>query len=301
VDSGRQAAGDTPFEDMVQRLTISRRDPELLYAPGASAPELLPPGEPPAYEFAFALRGALRVRTAPDHIFELSGRRLLLIGKGVEHDELPPDPPRPYAACWCWVEGTTGVIHHSYFTPPRRLRSGHSVRLPGRTSVESTVMAIEAELRDREWGWGKSVQGLLTHLANTLIRRLRRGAALHLRVREHPAVAADPSTWRALGAALRYCEANFRTPFGLDELAAAVGYSPSYISRLASHHLGQPLFDYVRSLRVVSAKHLLDSTSMSIGDIAGHLGYADIASFSHAFKRLEGVSPRAYRRSHHDL
>lgn len=297
----RQATADSPFEDMVRRLAARRRAPELLYAPGASAPAALPPGEPPAYEFVFPLRGALRVRTAPDRIFEVGGRRLLLIGKGVDHYELPPDPPRPYAACWCWIEGTTGVIHHSYFTPPNQWRSGTSVRLAGRTSVESTVMTIEAELRDREWGWARSVQGLLTHLANTLIRRLRRGAALHLRRHEHPAVAADPHTWRALGAVLGYCEANFRTSFGLDDLAAAVGYSPSYVSRLASHHLGQPLFDYVRSLRIVSAKHLLDATDMSVGEIASHLGYADIASFSHAFKRLEGVSPRAYRHSHRDL
>ncbi len=300
MDADHQVAGEDFFEDMVRQLAANRRAADLLYAPGPSAPEMLPPGEAPAYEFAFAVRGAFRLRTVPEHIFRLALRRLLLIGKGVDHYELPPDPPRPYAACWCWVQGTTAVIHHTSRMPPGAWHASTSVRLTGRTSVESIVMAIEAELRDREWGWAESVHGLLTHLSSILVRRLHRGGAVHFQDAEPPAMSADPSTWHALHSVLQYCEANLRRPFALRELAAAVGYSPSHVSRLASHYLGRPLFDYVRSLRITTAKQLLDSTGMSVAEVASHLGYADPASFSHAFKRVEGVAPRAYRRRRSD-
>ena len=40
----------------------------------------------------------------------------------------------------------------------------------------------------------------------------------------------------------------------------------------------------------------LQSTALSVEEIALRLGYSDAPSFSHAFKRWTGVSPRDARR-----
>jgi transcriptional regulator GlxA family with amidase domain len=54
--------------------------------------------------------------------------------------------------------------------------------------------------------------------------------------------------------------------------------------------------DYVQSLRVEEAKHLLETTPMSVDDIGGAVGYAEPAAFRHSFRRRVGISPSAYRR-----
>ncbi len=43
------------------------------------------------------------------------------------------------------------------------------------------------------------------------------------------------------------------------------------------------------------ATELLKTANLSVEDVAGRLGYADAASFSHAFKRWTGSNPGAYR------
>ena len=44
------------------------------------------------------------------------------------------------------------------------------------------------------------------------------------------------------------------------------------------------------------AVELLSDKSLSITEIAERLGYADLSTFSQAFKRWHGVSPAAFRR-----
>nr|WP_293244450.1 AraC family transcriptional regulator [Panacagrimonas sp.] len=46
------------------------------------------------------------------------------------------------------------------------------------------------------------------------------------------------------------------------------------------------------------AEELLTTASMKIDEVAARLGYAESASFIHAFKRWKGVSPNAFREQH---
>ena len=48
-------------------------------------------------------------------------------------------------------------------------------------------------------------------------------------------------------------------------------------------------------IRRSTAEHLLSSSHLPIARIAGHLGYAEPASFIHAFKRWRGRTPGAFR------
>jgi len=51
--------------------------------------------------------------------------------------------------------------------------------------------------------------------------------------------------------------------------------------------------------RRTQALTLLADARLSLGEVADRLGFADLSSFSQAFKRWEGVSPRAYRQRTH--
>ena len=54
--------------------------------------------------------------------------------------------------------------------------------------------------------------------------------------------------------------------------------------------------DYVHTLRIEEAKHLLETGSEGIDAIGAEVGYDDPTFFRRLFKRKAGLTPAAYRR-----
>ncbi len=294
-------SSEARFESMLLELAADKPAADVFYARTTvvSCPEddsslSLHRHVSDGHEFAFVTDGSAKVVT-PEGARELSPGRLLLIGRGVEHAESPSERPEPYVMCWCYTDHTYARLDQTAYEPPTTWRMGPSIELIGRTDVENIAAAIGAELEQKDYGWDRSVSGLLTYLSCILIRRLRRGSVVRLRPCESPTISAEPRTWRTIQAALQFCEANFRRNLPLSDVAAAVGYSPSHLSRLISTHLGHSLSEHIRILRLEAGKLLLESTDTPIGEIARSLGYGDPSHFSHAFSRAEGVSPKAFR------
>jgi len=78
-----------------------------------------------------------------------------------------------------------------------------------------------------------------------------------------------------------------------DEVAACFGMSRRTLARRLREN-GSSLRDLVAEALVEAAQHLLQSTALSMHEIAARLGYADAASFSRAFKRWTGLTPTAW-------
>ena len=55
---------------------------------------------------------------------------------------------------------------------------------------------------------------------------------------------------------------------------------------------------YLASLRVNRARHLLETTDLSISDIAQTCGFYDHSHFVRVFRRERGVTPGEYRQQH---
>ena len=58
---------------------------------------------------------------------------------------------------------------------------------------------------------------------------------------------------------------------------------------------GQTIFDYSQRLRMEHSKDLLETTDLTITEIAFELGYDYSNNFTTAFKRHFGMTPRAAR------
>jgi len=86
-------------------------------------------------------------------------------------------------------------------------------------------------------------------------------------------------------------------PLSLGEVARAVRLSPNYLTSLFRSETGVSLGAHMRKQRVAQAKVMLASTRKSVTQIAYDLRFSDPFAFSRAFKRVEGVSPLAYRRA----
>lgn len=81
----------------------------------------------------------------------------------------------------------------------------------------------------------------------------------------------------------------------LDSAAAVVRISPSRLRHLFKQHVGTSFHQYVMSVRLEHARHLLRTTNHTVEQVAAALGIQDRCHFGRIFKRFYGVSPGATR------
>ena len=82
-----------------------------------------------------------------------------------------------------------------------------------------------------------------------------------------------------------------------ETLAGLSGVSVQHFCRVFKAETSMRPLEYIAKRRISQAKSLLLNTDSDIGDIGKQVGYEDRNYFSIVFKKLEGVSPREYRRS----
>lgn len=87
-------------------------------------------------------------------------------------------------------------------------------------------------------------------------------------------------------------------PAKVAELAEALKCSTPYLNRVFRRHLGVPAKAFIDQHRFETARCLLLESPITVTEIAGELGFDDAFRLSRFFKRMSGLSPRAYRRRH---
>lgn len=107
-------------------------------------------------------------------------------------------------------------------------------------------------------------------------------------------VPASPSADKIRTAA-NYILAHCKEPFTLEEAAALAGYSPHYFSRKFSRIFGKSFPDFVMEARILQAKRLLATTSLSVKQIAAESGFSQTSYFGKCFRTLEGMTPLEFR------
>ena len=90
----------------------------------------------------------------------------------------------------------------------------------------------------------------------------------------------------------RYFVERHDIPFYADQLHI----STVYLSRVVRQVTGRTVIDYINQMLLMEASFLLLSTQLSITQIADRLHFADTPSFSKFFLRLNGMSPKEYRK-----
>ena len=85
----------------------------------------------------------------------------------------------------------------------------------------------------------------------------------------------------------------------LNQLAAALGIKPHLLSQLLNDELKQNFPEFVNIYRIKHAKQLMsgEDHSKKLITIAYDSGFNNKVSFNNAFKKIEGTSPSAYRKT----
>ena len=87
-------------------------------------------------------------------------------------------------------------------------------------------------------------------------------------------------------------------PWRLQELARAASMSRSTFAAQFRAVSGEPPLTYLHRWRIRLAQAALRDTDSTVAALAAEFGYASESSFSHAFTRTVGKSPRRYRSLH---
>ncbi len=109
---------------------------------------------------------------------------------------------------------------------------------------------------------------------------------------------ASPVNNPHVAAALRYIGEHYAEPVTALRIAEALHVHPSYLHRLFQRHAGKTVNECLRDARMRTARALLTSTDDSLPDIAAAVGISGQQYFVRLFKRVYGVSPSEYRKSH---
>jgi two-component system, response regulator YesN len=85
----------------------------------------------------------------------------------------------------------------------------------------------------------------------------------------------------------------------LQAFSAEHNVSLAYFSRLFKVEVGMTFSDYLTQVRIEKAKELLARQDLRLSDISVLVGYDDPKYFGQIFRKVAGVSPLDYQRSHH--
>ena len=178
----------------------------------------------------------------------------------------------------------------------------------GRDS-EMVLPKAPLHLRIRE----ASAQHEINLLIDAIQRELDSGTPAHERATRHylgllgvwlerqarkvePDLAKPDATRRLVARYTALLERNFRSGMGVADFAAALGVTPTHLTRCCNIACGRPASSLLQDRRIFEARKLLSETRIPVGRIAEQLGYNSPAYFTRAFQHLTGKSPSAFRR-----
>ena len=104
------------------------------------------------------------------------------------------------------------------------------------------------------------------------------------------------TTDRQIVLAAQFISSRYGENITAEDIAAAAGYSPNYLSRKFKESTGVGIHEYLTFIRLQKAAVELVSTKDSVTDIALRCGFSDGNYFKDVFKKKYGITPREYRK-----
>lgn len=96
----------------------------------------------------------------------------------------------------------------------------------------------------------------------------------------------------------RFVRENLQSDISREDIARVVNLNPEYLSRLFKRSTGLSITECIQREKMAAACRLLRETDLPVSEISLQLGYSNFAYFSQIFKRVETISPMAWRKQH---
>ena len=105
----------------------------------------------------------------------------------------------------------------------------------------------------------------------------------------------DQKSVQLVARVIAYMQAHLDDPITLDVLEQEFECKKALLARSFQAEQQETPMRVLARLRLEHARHLLQSTDLTISQIAHATGYSDLAGFSHFFKQHSGQSPSEFR------
>lgn len=178
-------------------------------------------------------------------------------------------------------------------------------------TLDSTGRRLQPILQpqEREW-WRASVRYLMSETATpgpgnrAVLARLAESLFLEvLRWQLQYSAQGHGGGWLAglhdaqVGPALTMLHAQPDRPWTVEALAREVGVSRAALAKRFVELVGVSPMQYLADWRMHLAQHLLQESTLAVGEIAGRVGYDSDAAFNRAFRRVVGSPPATWRQA----
>lgn len=208
-----------------------------------------------------------------------------------------------------WMLLPPGMLHHLSFHQPgsRKLVIGFSVKHPA-PRIEAAMPACFMRLHSATGAMQALLQALQEKeqenllLTPYIVSCLIQGLILEaLNLHSPPSPEQEAERKHSLAdervdAACRYIQANIAYAVTVREVAGHVSIHPRHLNRLFHQACGQSVSQRIQQMRMEHARLLLESTDMSLSDIAESMNFSSVYAFSRTFKTVCGVPPGKFQR-----
>ncbi len=94
---------------------------------------------------------------------------------------------------------------------------------------------------------------------------------------------------------INYIQANYMHRISNQKIGKALNFHPNYLNRLMLANTGKTLHQYLLSVRLTKALDLLQTTTLSVTEIAHKTGFSDVQQFCKFFLNQTGSTPSSFR------
>lgn len=162
--------------------------------------------------------------------------------------------------------------------------------IPAHDPLHSALGLLSAELAANELGSEAVTKNLLDILFHYILRNWMNSEQ-------------GKSQWQFalkdsnMMKALRVIHDSPQTDWSVDSLADASGLSRAAFAKKFKEATGDTPARYVAKIRIQLATRIFRSSAPTVEEVAAAVGYQDAFVFSKVFKRIQGMSPRDYKRA----
>lgn len=93
-----------------------------------------------------------------------------------------------------------------------------------------------------------------------------------------------------------YLDEHYSEKIALDDLSEKFFINKFYLSKIFKEAYGTTINSYLIAKRITRAKQLLRFTDLTVDEVGNAVGMGEANYFSRMFRKVEGISPREYRK-----
>ncbi|WP_127584986.1 AraC family transcriptional regulator [Paenibacillus koleovorans] len=237
--------------------------------------------------YTVAGRGHLHYRGV-DHILT-AGQVFFIDCMEYQTYRTDPDPGQLWELLWVHVSGESAA---RYFASFLEQNGGSPVMdLPTGSPIADHLREL-LELH-------RTKHALTELLGSSLIVQLLTQLLLHAhsdRAAAHGAAFGGFTVPESVAGVAEFLNARYQEPVTLDLLARTFSISKYHLAREFKKAYGLTPNDYVLAVRINQAKAWLRDTDRPVSWVAGQSGFDYVSHFIQTFKKLEGITPLAFRK-----